>query len=173
MAKRIHLRPSLLDIRRKSVKWIIVHHTAEIYEFPESRIDNNKYQMPGIYAGVLEKKQGDVNYHYVLDKIKGEYNCIACRPIVYLCDWPDIPADINKRAVHVALMGSYDYKVPEKRMYEILAFRLLNPMIKLFGISPNRIKMHYEVTKDKDLSCPGDFINKDVIIAMTRRYVVK
>jgi len=52
MAK-IPLRPSLLKVRRQSVKWIIIHHTAEMYENPESRIDNSKFQMPGLYKGVL------------------------------------------------------------------------------------------------------------------------
>lgn len=170
---RIRLRPSLLKVRRKSVKWIILHHTAEMYEFPESRIDNQKFQMPGLYKGVLEKKQGDINYHYVLDKIKDEYNPIACRPLVYLCDWPDISTDVNKRAVHVALMGSYDFKVPEKRMYEVLAFRLLNPFMKMFNITPNRIKLHSELSSNKDLTCPGEFIDKNMVIAMTRRYVIK
>jgi len=31
MPTRIPLRPSLLNRRRQSVKWIILHHTAEMY----------------------------------------------------------------------------------------------------------------------------------------------
>ena len=114
---KIPLRPSLLQIRRKSVKWIILHHTAEIYENPESKIDNSKFQMQGLSKGVLEKKQGDINYNYVIDKIDEDYQPIVCRPSVYMCEWDDISSDINERAIHVALMGSYDLKVPEKRMY--------------------------------------------------------
>ncbi len=104
MPTRIPLRPSLLNRRRQSVKWIILHHTAEMYEQPESRIDNPKYQMPGLFKGVLEKKQGDVNYHYVIDMIKGDYNVIITRPFVYLCDWEDIDLNINNRSINVALL---------------------------------------------------------------------
>jgi len=170
---KIPLRPSRLTVRRQTVKWIILHHTAELYPIPSSRIDNPKYQMPGIQKGVLEQKTADINYHYIIDKVKDDYIPIVCRPFIYLCEWDDIHADINKRAIHVALMGSYDFKIPEKRLYEILAFRVLNPFMKMFHISPNKIKFHNEVSDDKDLTCPGDFIDKEVVISMVRRFVIK
>lgn len=170
---KIPLRPSRLTVRRQTVKWIILHHTAELYPIPASRIDNAKYQMPGIQKGVLEDKSADVNYHYIIDKIKDDYVPIVCRPFIYLCEWDDIHDDINKRAIHVALMGSYDFKIPEKRCYEILAFRVLNPFMKMFHIAPNKIKFHNEVSDNKDLTCPGDFIDKEVVISMVRRFVIK
>jgi len=170
---KIPLKPSLLKIRRKSIKWIIIHHTAEMYEQPEARIDNPKYQISFLYNGVLEKKQGDINYHYVIDKIKDDYVPIVCRPFSFMCEWDDINADINERALHVALLGNYDFKIPEKRLYEILAYKVLNPALKLFGIPPSRIKLHNQVTNNKDLSCPGDFIDRAVIEAMVRRFVIK
>jgi hypothetical protein len=173
MPTRIPLRPSLLDRRRLSVKWLILHHTAEMYENPESRIDNPKYQMPGLFKGVLEKKQGDVNYHYVVDMIQSDYNVITARPFVYLCEWPDIDPNINNRSIHVALMGNYDFKIPQLRMYQVLAYRVLNPLINLYGLTPSRIKLHRDVSSDKDLTCPGDFIDLDRVIAQVRRFIIK
>lgn len=172
MATRIPLRPSLLLVRRQSVKWIIIHHTAEIYDWPEAKIDNNKYQLPGLIKGVLEKKQGDINYHYVIEKVKDDYIPIVTRPFVYLCEWDDIDPNINKRAIHVGLLGSYDFKIPQQRLYEVLAFRVLNPMIKMFGISPNRIKLHRDVSSE-DITCPGEFVDHGRIISQIRRFVVK
>ena len=67
---KIKLRPSRLKVRRQTVKWIIVHHTAEMYKQPETKIDNAKFQMPGLVAGVHIQKQADIDYHYVIDKIK-------------------------------------------------------------------------------------------------------
>lgn len=170
---KLPFKPSLLTVRRQSVKWIIIHHTAELYEQPESRIDNPQFQMQGLTKGVLEKKDGDINYHYVIDKIKEDYIPIVCRPFVYLCEFDDISKDINNRAIHVALMGSYDFKIPEKRCYEVLAYRILNPMLKMFHLSPNKIKLHSEVSSNEDLTCPGDFIDKGIIISMVRRFVIK
>ncbi len=172
MAKII-LRPSLLKIRRQSVKWIIIHHTAEMYKNPEARIDNPKYQMPGIFKGVLELKQGDVNYHYVIEKIKEDYVAIATRPYPYLCEWDSIPDEINSRAIHISILGNYDFKIPPKRLYEIMAYRLVNPMMKMFNITPSKIKLHKEVSTDKDVYCPGEFFDKDRLITQVRRFVIK
>jgi hypothetical protein len=170
---KMPLKPAWLEVRRQSVKWIIIHHTAEMYDMPSARIDTATYQYPALTKGVMEKKQGDINYHYVIEKVKDDYIPIACRPISYLCEWPDIDNNINNRAVHVALLGSYDFKIPEKRCYEILAYKLLNPMLKLFSISPAKIKLHNEVSNNKELTCPGEFIDKAVIISMTRKFVIK
>jgi hypothetical protein len=173
MPTRIPLRPSMLERRRQSVKWIILHHTAEMYENPESRIDNPKYQMPGLFKGVLEKKQGDVNYHYVVDMIKGDYVVITARPFVYLCDWDDIEPNINNRAIHVALMGNYDFKIPQSRLYQVLAYRIVNPLMRQFGLTPARVKFHRDVSSNKELSCPGDFVDYGRVIAQVRRFIVK
>ena len=170
---KILLRPSLLTIRRQSPKWIIIHHTAEMYENPEARIDNSKYQLPGIFNGVLELKQGDVNYHYVIEKIKEDYVATVMRPFPYLCEWPDIPDDINKRSIHVSLLGDLDFQIPPLRAYQILAYRVVNPMLKLFGMSVNKIKLHKEVSTDSEVYCPGEFFDKDRLIAQVRRYVIK
>ena len=170
---KIQLRPSLLKVRRQSVKWIIIHHTAEMYPQPAARIDNPKFQIPELYKGVLENKTGDINYHYVIEKIKEDYHPVVTRPFVYLCDWPDIDLNINNRAIHVALLGSYDFKIPDKRLYEILAYRLLNPMMKMFHLSPAKIKLHRDVSNNKELTCPGDFMEMARIEALVRRFVIK
>ena len=169
---KIQLRPSLLKVRRQSVKWIIIHHTVEMYPQPAARIDNSSFQLPELYKGVLEDKTGDINYHYVVEKIKEDYYPIVTRPFVYLCDWPDISNDINNRAIHVALLGSYDFKVPDKRIYEILAYRLLNPMLKMFHLNPSKIKFHRDVSNE-EITCPGDFMEMSRVEALVRRFVIK
>jgi hypothetical protein len=170
---KIQLRPSLLKVRRQSVKWIVVHHTAEMYPQPAARIDNATYQLPELFKGVLEDKSGDINYHYVIEKIKEDYQAIVTRPFVYLCDWPDIDVNINNRAIHVALLGSYDFKVPEKRLLEVLAYRLLNPFMKMYHLNPKRIKFHRDISSNKELTCPGEFMEMARVEALVRRFVIK
>jgi len=170
---KIQLRPSLLKVRRQTVKWIIVHHTSEMYPQPAARIDNAKFQIPELYKGVLEDKSGDINYNYVIEKIKEDYHAVVTRPFVYLCKWDDIPNDINSRAIHVAVLGSYDFKVPEARLYEVLAYRVLNPFLKMYHISPSKIKFHRDVSDNKELTCPGDFMDAGRMEALVRRFVVK
>jgi hypothetical protein len=170
---KIPLKPSLLKIRRKRPRWIIIHHTSEIYEIPEARIDNSKYQLHSIMKGVLEKKHADINYHYIIEKVKEDYVPFVCRPFIYNCEWDDINIDVAESSIHIALLGNYDFTIPEKRLYEVLAFRLVNPMLKMFSLSPSRIKFHNEVSKNKDLSCPGFFVNYEVVISMVKRFVIK
>ena len=169
---KIILRPSLLKIRRQTIKWIIIHHTAEMYPQEGARIDNPKFQIPKLYNGVLEDKTGDINYHYVIEKIKEDYHAVVTRPFPYLCEWDTINDDINNRALHIALLGSYSLKVPEKRLYEVLAYRLVNPMLKMFHLSPSKIKLHSEIST-KETDCPGIFFDKGMLISMVRRFVIK
>ena len=169
---KIQLRPSLLKVRRQTVKWIIIHHTSEIYKQPAAKIDNSEFQMNQLFKGVLEDKTGDVNYHYVIEKIKDDYYPVAMRPFTYLCDWKDIDVNINNRAIHVSLLGNYSLKIPEPRLYDVLAYRLLNPFMKMYNLSPTKIKLHSEVSKE-DIDCPGDFVDKGIIISKVRRYVIK
>lgn len=169
---KIPFRPSRMDIRRQRIKWLILHHTAEFYELPEARIDNSKYQMKAVFKGVLERKEPDVNYHIVIEKVDDDYIPVTARPISYLCDYPDIHADINKRAVHIAMLGSYDFKIPNVRLMEVLAYKVLNPFVNLFKLTPSKIKLHKEVSNE-DISCPGDFVDKGKILALVKRYVIK
>jgi len=170
---RIPFKMSLLKVRHARPRFIILHHTVCMYPAPSARIDNPKFQLPAIMNNVLEQKTPDINYHYVIEKVKDDYQVFGCRPFVTICDFDDIDVNTNKFAIHVALLGSYDFKIPERRLYETLAYRLLNPLLKVFGLNPARVKFHSEVSNDKELTCPGDFVDGAVIQSMIRRFVVK
>lgn len=169
---KIPFRPSRLTIRRQTPKWLIVHHTAEFYELPEAQIDTSKYQMKAIFKGVLERKEPDVNYHIVIEKVDEDYIPITARPISYLCEYPDISDDINKRAIHVAVLGSYDFKIPNIRLMEVLAYKVLNPFMNIFKIPTNKVKFHRDIS-NKEITCPGDFFDYGKMMALIKRYVIK
>jgi len=170
---RLPLRQSRLLIRHTKVKYIIIHHSICQYDIPEAKIDNAKFQIPGLINNVLEKKQPDINYHFILDKIKDDYQIIVCRPFVSMCEFDDIDSNINNAALHIAVLGSYNFKIPEQRLYEILAYRLLNPIMKHFRINPNLIYFHHDISSNKDETCPGSFINKEKLITTINRFIVK
>ena len=170
---KLPLRPSRLTVRRQTIKWIILHHTSEIYKQPAAKIDNSTFQTVDLIKGVLEDKSADINYHYIIEKIKDDFYPIVARPFPYLCEWDDIDDNINNRALHVAVLGNYDIVVPEKRMYEILAYKVLNPFIKMYHIPVDHIKFHNEVSSNEDITCPGDFMDQGRVISLVRRFVVK
>jgi len=169
---KLPIRQSRLRIRKTRVKYIILHHTVCQYPAPDAKIDNPKFQVPALIGNVLEKKQADINFNFIVDKIKDDYQIITCRPFVATCEFPDISNDINDAALHVALMGSYDFKIPDNRLYEISAYRLINPLLKAFRITPNKIYLHYEISNNKEETCPGSFFNKEKMISMIRRFIV-
>ena len=70
-------------------------------------------------------------------------------------------------------MGNYDFKSPQGRLYQILAYRILNPLIRLYNLTPTRVKFHRDVSSNKDLSCPGEFVDEAVVVAMIRKFVIK
>jgi len=169
---KLPIRQSRLHIRKTRPKYIVIHQTTCQYPAPDAKIDSPKFQVPALIGNVLEKKQADINYHFIIDKIKDDYQIITCKPFVTICEFPDISNDINDAAFHVAVMGSYDFKIPEIRLYEILAYRLLNPLLKAFHIIPTRIYLHYEVSDNKEETCPGSFFNKGKMISMIKRFII-
>jgi hypothetical protein len=170
---RIIFRPSLLKIRRMTVKWIILHDTIELYDRPEIEIDTPKYQYPILVKSAMEKAQVDLNYHYIMEKVSDDYIAIATRPITHLCEWDDIDPNINNRSLHIAILGNYNYKVPENRLYNVLAYRVVSPLMKIYALSENRIKLHSEVSSNNDLVCPGEFFDKGLFLASVRRYWIR
>lgn len=170
---KIPLNPAKLRVRRASVKYIVLHHTIESCNIPGVKIDSRKSQFNVLFNCVLEQKIPDINYHYVIEEVGVDYNVLVGRPISYLCDFPDIPDSINNRSIHIGILGSYDFKVPEVRMYNILSYRVLNPLLKEYGLAPNLVLFHRDISSDKKITCPGDFMTREKVVATIRRFVIK
>jgi len=170
---KIEFRPSAFKVRHLKPQYIVLHHSSEFYDNPAASVDSNKLQIPYIINGVLEQKTFDVNYHYIIEKIKGDYFVLVGRPLVFQCDFNDIASYTNKVSIHIALLGNYDIVVPTKRVYEVLAYKLINPLLKTFNLSYNRVKFHNEISSNENISCPGEFFSKEVLLSMIRRYVIK
>lgn len=170
---KLPFKPSLMKTRHKKPKFIVLHHTVCQYPQPEARIDKTHYQTQFIMNGVLEQKTPDINYHFIIEKIKEDYVPLTARPFVYECVFPDIDTYMNRFSLHVALLGSYDFKIPEKRLYEVTAYKVINPLMKMFALTPSRLKLHSEISSDKDQTCPGDFFDMERLITEVRRFLIK
>jgi len=169
---KLPFKNSFLKARYAKPKYIILHHTWEEYNiFPDSKVDNASIQIPSIWNQVLSKKENEVNYHYIIEKIKDDFIPTLARPLPYICDYKDIEKDFNRYSIHVAVLGNYDIKIPDYRLYSILAYKVINPILRIYGLSPSRIKLHNEVS-NKKISCPGEFFDKDRLINQIRRFVI-
>ena len=74
---KIPFKPALMDIRRQSVKWLIVHHTAEMYDLPNAMIDNPKFMGGSMDIAAAEKQT-----HFV--RLCNTFHI----PMVYFADQP-------------------------------------------------------------------------------------
>lgn len=167
------IKVSRLDIRHKPIRYIVLHHTWCQYNLPQIEMDSPKYQLDHLFNQVMEKKIPDINYHAVVSRVKTNYIATFARPYVAKCDYPDIKDQYNDRAVHLALLGNYDMDLPDKRAYEILVYRTINPFLKLFGLSFNRVFLHSELTNNEDENCPGEFFSKQVVVTYMRRFMMR
>jgi hypothetical protein len=163
----------LLKVRHTAARYIIIHHTYELYKASSAVIDNNQYQLPAILNNVLETASPDINYHFVIEKIKDDFQVFAMRPFVTFCDFPDIEQGINEKAIHIALLGDYDLRIPEKRIYDVLAYRIVCPLMKQFAIYEDHLYNHKDVSTDKTLTCPGQSFDLQILKMFTRKYIMR
>ena len=171
---KIPFKIGLLKVRHIFPRYIIIHHTFCTYSVnPSLKVDTPNFQISKIGSEVLEQKTPDINYHVVIEQIGDDFYPFMARPLNTICSFEDIDSGLNELSIHIAILGNYDLKIPIPRLYEVLAYRVINPLSRSFKIPEKRIKLHSEVSKDKELSCPGAFLDKDVIIAMRRRFLKK
>lgn len=171
---KIPFKMGLLKVRHIFPRYIIIHHTFCTYSVnPAVRVDNASFQIGKLGTEVLEQKTPDLNYHVIVEQVGEEFYAFMARPFNTLCTFDDINPGLNNMALHVAVLGNYDLKIPVPRLYEILAYRVLNPLARSFHIPEKRIKFHSEVSTNKEQTCPGSFLDKNVVIAMRRKYMKK
>lgn len=168
---KIPLKPHSLDLSQKWPKKIIIHHTEELFlnnaalkfsrnTFQTSLLQKSHYQLTNSY---------DLPYHFVLDKNQNDYFIIACKPILTLCEFPDIP-ESNWKDIHVAVIGDHNEDIPENRMYDVLSYRILAPFLRLFNLSMEDVILHRDVSFDDTRTCPGEFFRIEKLRASLRKF---
>jgi hypothetical protein len=174
------LPKNLTRLKRFSskVKHIIIHDTNCLNHSDSMLIvDSPKTGMGSLKAANITRDNlKDLNYHFILDRIGNDVEILAGRPIHSICEHEDIDRSINDSSLHIIILSDLNVDIPKTRMYQILAYRCLAPMIRMLKIGSDPqsvIRLHSEVqTENKDnIICPGDFLVKELLIAQTRRYL--
>lgn len=164
-------KPVYLPKAYKAFRYIIVHDfTCQFDSIDKTRIDNKTSQMQGarVYNWMFNK-EWELPYHFVCEKIGLDVETFMARPLCYYCEYPDIP-DQYLNSIHIALAGDYNIIAPTQRVYQQLAYRSISSMVRWFNIKLNQVYLHWEVSTNKDLHCPGDFFRKDRLDATTKQY---
>jgi len=157
--------PALMPLMKKKAKYIIIHDLTCMFQgIKQIKSDSNKSQISDIrkYNWVLNA-QRDVNYHFMIEKMKKEYQTVLGRPLNRLCEYSDIPLNINEAAIHVAVVGIFNATKGTNELYNQIVYRTIGPFTYQ-KIPLGNIRMHHEVTTDKKIICPGTMLKKPDIL---------
>jgi len=86
-------------------------------------------------------------------------------------DWTQMAAacpqgEMNRRALHVCVVGNYDLIPPSEEHLRVLVERVIMPWRRLFGIPQDAIVGHGDYNPEK--SCPGRMFDLDLVRRMAR-----
>lgn len=122
---------------------------------------------------IVKDGDSDYNYHFIVDKIGEDYEVIAGRPMSYHCNFDGIDKAYED-SIHVIILCDLNVDMPDNRLYKILAYRCLAPLVKMLKIASDPSKavfFHDEIETKTDIRCPGDFLAKELLLSQIRRYL--
>lgn len=165
----IPLRSHELKLAQSWPKYIILHHTGENADILPSAIRDKGGFQAGAFQDFAYNTQGQINsgYHFIIDMIGSDYYALISQPLLTYCEWEDMD-DEFQAGIHIAIMGDYNIQIAKNRLYQILAFRLLFPLTRMFAIHEDSILFHSDVTNDNSINCPGEFISRDRVLSYFR-----
>ena len=175
----VPLRNWNLDYATKYPRAIIIHSTQDLNLGSSSvERDTGRFQ-----TGDLEKlnfqinKQSNTNFHYVVEKMPdNDYHVVLQRPLFTNVDYDDL-APYYKNSIHIGLMGDYNKQIAQTRLYQVLAFRAICPLLRMFRLTVKDIFTHSELSLDllyEDRSkhfCPGPGVDPQKMRAYVRAYL--
>ena len=166
---QVPYKPIYLLKAFKKFNYIVIHDlTCQFEHFEKSKTDDKKVAISDLrsYNWVFHN-EFDLPYHFICKKIGTDYETIMSRPLAYFCEYPDISEQyIN--SVHIAIAGNYNFISPTTRAYQQIGYRSIASIMKWFLIPISNIKMHYEVSNNDKLKCPGVNFDKEKLLALIR-----
>ena len=165
----IPLRVSALKLSGAWPQNIVIHHTGEwLPDHPKYKFDTNKIQsLSYMDYSFKSLKKRETGYHFLIDKVGVDFAVIVSQPLLTNCVYSDL-SEQYENSIHIGLIGNYDKDLPEKRLYKILSYRLLFPLMRMFYIEDNEILLHKEITTNKQITCPGEFFDKTTLFSQLR-----
>jgi hypothetical protein len=149
---------------------IIIHHSACKFSIPELEMDKTTFQTGKLNTINYSKYRKETGFNFIIERVDDDFQAICSQPLMTKCEYDDID-EKYWTAVHICLMGNYNKDIPMNRMYKVLSYRVLAPLMRLFIIKEDDILFHSTIS-NKEISCPGEFVDKEKIL-MSLRNVLK
>ena len=172
---KVPIKPKQLTRFKLMWRYIIIHDVSCNFDgLTEFYVDSPVSQVGKLRsADYIMNGEADINFHFVIEKIKDDYEVSLGRPMSAMCNYDTIPENINRQAIHIGAVGHFNYKIPDDRFYQQMAYKIVSPLMQMYGIPKSRIYTHSEMASaDSDVTCPGRLFDKQKLIAVTNQMVV-
>ncbi|MCK9556061.1 N-acetylmuramoyl-L-alanine amidase [bacterium] len=155
-------------------RYIVLHGTQCLSRDDQAlRIDQrNKFQISFLKRDAITiKGLNDVPYHYVLENMGGDYYPIMMHPLSSPVEYYS-SMKFNNKSIHICMFGNYNVDMARPRLYEVLTYRVLAPLMFWFRIPQSNIFLHSELDKEfKD--CPGEMFYKDILLGKLNKHLLR
>ena len=152
---------------------IIIHHTHCRIQKGQVEYDRQSFQSDVLHnLNYKLRNRSETGFNFIIDKVKTDFQVVVSQPLTTLCEYPDLDEKYWK-AIHVAFMGNYNADIPMNRLYRVLAYRVLSPLMRLFSLKGESILFHSAISNEKDITCPGEFANMERVLMNLRSIIRK
>ena len=152
-------------------KHIIIHHSAELKLINSSIVlDKPTFQYDNLEKNFYLKNKSIIPYNYVIEKVGSDFQAIVGRPILTKYEFEDIDL-IYTKDLHIGLIGDYDKKNVDPRLYQLISFKIISPYMRLFNIEEDDILLHRDISYNPDETSPGNNFNLDTLKTILRSYI--
>lgn len=158
---------------RTKPKYIVIHSAICAIQNPLTslKIDNNKNQLHLLKQEYIYiEKMKNIPYHFLIENINSDFETLLMNPLIEPIKHFDY-LELNYQMIHIGIDGSFQYQLAIPRLYEILAYRVLTPLMYWFNIPQSNIKLHSEID-DKHSDCPGNMFFKDILIQKLQKFQI-
>lgn len=150
-------------------KYIVIHHTDCLMKDKEFQYDENGMQVTKYHALNYRKTKSESNFHFIIEKQGSDYNAIVSQPILTKCKFPDLSEEFEN-SVHIAVFGNYNKDIPPNRLYEVIAYRVIVQLFRLFYLRETDVLLHTSISSDPNVTCPGEFFEMSKLKSYIRKF---
>jgi hypothetical protein len=169
----IPYKPVYFQKATRAFKHIIIHDlSCRFSGLDGAKVDTKKSSIAHLrnYNWIFND-EFDLPFHFVCEKIGQDFETIMATPLCYKCVYDDIPSEFEA-AVHIAFAADYSVVKPEQRIYQQAGYRAIASVMRWFKLPFGHIYLHREVSQDKENACPGNFFDKNRLMAAIKPLIL-
>jgi len=166
-------KPIYFKKATRKFKYIIIHDlSCRFGDLDRAKVDSNKASSGHLrnYNWIFNDEY-DLPFHFLCDKVGTDFETIMGVPFCYYIKYDDIPSTYDA-SIHIGVAGDCSLVQPSQRAYQQIGYRSVASIVKWFGLPLNQIKLHHEVSTNKDIGCPGVLFNKNKFVSSIKSLIL-